>query len=70
MDVIPPEDIKIEIWPPRNVGGQHVGTASGVKITHLPSGITVTCDYERSQHRNRAIALAALEGAITCPMFR
>jgi len=70
MELFRPEELCVEVWPPRKLGGQHVGTAQGVRITHIASGITVTCDHERSQHRNKAIAIAALEGAITCPMYR
>ena len=65
---IPPEDLKIksERWP----GGQHVGTPSGVKITHLPSGLIAECKTERSQHRNRQIAMDMILGGLTSPHFR
>lgn len=63
-------DLTIEPWPQRG-GGQQVGTGpQGVKITHEPSGITVTVDVDRSQHRNRMIALDALVGALTSPHMR
>lgn len=66
------KDLKIEIWPPRqNKGGQHVGSGpSGVKITHLPSGIEAFVDIGKSQHINRIIALEMIETAITNPHFR
>jgi protein subunit release factor A len=70
--LIKPEDLKIEAWPPRqSPGGQHVGTGpSGVKVTHLPSGIEACVEIGRSQHRNRVIAVEMIEAAITHPQFR
>jgi protein subunit release factor A len=69
--MIPPEDLKVEKWPPTPIGGQHVGTGSpGVKVTHKPTGIAVFVDTERASHRNKAIALDALAGALTSPHFR
>ena len=69
--MIPPEDLKFEQWPPRPQGGQHVGTGSpGVKVTHLPTGIAVCVDTERTPHLNKAVALDALAGALTSPHFR
>ncbi len=65
------EDITIETWPQRSVGGQQVGLSnSGVKITHKDTGITVTVCMERSQHKNKMIALDALAGALTSPHLR
>lgn len=71
-NVIPDGDLKVEIWPPREGrGGQHVGTGpSGVRITHLPSGITATVEIGRSQHINRLIAHEMILAAITHPQFR
>lgn len=70
--LIGPEHLKIEHWPPRqNKGGQHVGTGpSGVKITHIPSGIEACVDIGRSQHVNRLIAMEMIEAALTHPRFR
>lgn len=67
-DLIQPEDVKItcETHPP---GGQHVGVLSGVTIEHIPSGITVKVNIGRSQHRNRAVAMDALVGALTSASF-
>lgn len=57
-----PEDIKIESYPPRAVGGQHVGTGpNGILITHHPSQISVGVNSERSQHRNKELAILYLE---------
>src|SRR3546814_1228371 len=59
------------MWPEVAIGGQHVGTGpSGVKIVHLPSGIEAYCITERSQHKNREIALSMIEAAVTHPYYR
>ena len=64
-------DLRIESWPPRQLGGQHAGTGpSGVKVTHLPSGIEACVCIGRSQHANREIALDMIAAAITHPRFR
>ena len=56
------EDLLIEPWPPKKSGGMQVrDMRNGVKVTHLPTGNTVCSLTERSQHKNRAIALDALE---------
>lgn len=70
--LIDPADLKIEFWPPRQPpGGQHVGSGpSGVKVTHLPSGIQACVEIGRSQHVNREIAIGMIEAAITHPRFR
>lgn len=68
--MINPEDLKVEVsrrYPP---GGQHVGTEQGVKVTHLPSGLVAECRTERSQHRNKAIALDMILGGLTSPHWR
>lgn len=69
---IPTEHLNIEIYPPReNKGGQHVGyTSSGVKVTHLPSGIIAIVTNGRSQHINRMVALDMIVSAITHPNYR
>lgn len=71
VSLIPPEDLQVECWPPRHKGGQQVTlTSTGVKVTHIPSGIEVCVYVARSQHDNRLIALNMIEAAITHPRFR
>jgi protein subunit release factor A len=67
---IDPADLSYEMWPPRDLGGQHVGVSSGVKVTHLPTGLVAICHTERSQHRNKNVAVDMLLGGITSPHFR
>jgi protein subunit release factor A len=63
------EDLKVEALT-RPPGGQHVGSETGVRVTHIPSGLVAECKTDRSQQRNRQIALDMIAGGLTSPHYR
>jgi protein subunit release factor A len=59
-----PEEVVINAWSSKRQGSWRLGWPQGIQVVHLPTRTVVTCDSERSQHRNRHLAFVELQNRL------
>jgi len=64
--VILPDDLEIKSWPPEPSTGMRTGTVEpGIIVCHKPTGIMISCEEHRSQHKNKAVAISNLKNILS-----